>query len=1325
MDQPSQNSKDTNINTIRREIPFYDGVYIKGKINGIQTIFTVDTGATRTIVSERVYSEIPSIYKPEITQQRKGRMSCADGRPLNFIGRAKFKIELESLCLEKELFVADIEDDVLLGIDILQRGTEGPADILLGDGIMILNKVRIPLHQIPTPKVRRAVAMCDTEIPGMSEAAVEVSVNIGYPLQCPMNALIEDPTHLLEKHSLMLAPTLVQIENEKGVYVRILNPFKTSKQIKSGTCLGYAEIHLSDVELVVNNEDTAEDDNAFISRRLQTSNTSSKSFMETRETPIPDHLSELYEESADQLNATEREILQNILLEYSEVFSKDEFDLGRTNLVEHSINTGDARPIKQPPRRIPLAYEGEDRKALEKLTKQGCIRPSHSPWASPIVLVKKKTGEIRPCVDYRRLNAVTETDAFPLPRTQDCLDAIEGATWFSTLDLTSAYNQVPVKKEDIPKTAFVTKYGLFEYVTMPFGLKNSPACFERCVELALAGLQWVKCLIYLDDVIIFSKSFDEHVHRLKEVLDRIKSSNLKLKPSKCHLFKKEVEFLGHVISSDGVLPNPANIQKILDWPTPRNVTEVRGILGLGSYYRRFVKGFSELVQPLTELTKKNTQFKWTDTCEKAFNNLKVALTGPDIMGYPRDDSPFILDTDACDVSIGAVLSQIQDGRERVVAYASRTLNKAERNYCVTDKELLAVKHFTEYFRHYLLGRNFTIRTDHQALKWLFSLKEPKNRIARWIEILSAFDFNIEHRPGLKHQNADALSRRPENPEEESLRCGPCVKCNKRSVDMESDMVSSPEVETTIRQVVFENELPKPSIFTETVTRLCDIAMRIWLFILSLFCILWSRSRETNFNSAGLEEDEVPGNMSRKITDTPWLQGYSLFTLRKKQEDDPDIGPLLKWFKGGHRPKSAEVNASSPASRFYWNCWNSLVLQDGVLFRKFVRKDATGFHWQFLVPRSLRDHVLKQMHNSLLSGHLGRKKTKGKILQRFYWFGVRDDVDIWIRQCDLCGANKLPSKTPKAPLGDMRVGAPLDRFATDILGPFPATERGNRYILVVTDYFSNWVEIFPIQDQTAMTCARVILNEVICRYGCPLDIHSDQGRNYTSEIFSELCNLLEIRKTRTSPRHPQCNGKVERFNRTLIRMIRPYLQDQHENWDLNLGCLAGAYRATPHEGTGMTPNLLMLGREVRLPAEIIAGKPLQQCDGSQTFYGQYVTDLREMLFKAHEVARKHLESSAKHQKECYDSKAKLNQFDRGDYVWYLQEKREKGKSTKLHMPYSGPHLVIEKLNDLDYIIQMDGNGKQRVLHHNKLKKYEGIQKLSWEKKALGAKKLSVH
>ncbi len=358
-----------------------------------------------------------------------------------------------------------------------------------------------------------------------------------------------------------------------------------------------------------------------------------------------------------------------------------------------------------------------------------------------------------------------------------------------------------------------------------------------------------------------------------------------------------------------------------------------------------------------------------------------------------------------------------------------------------------------------------------------------------------------------------------------------------------------------------------------------------------------------------------------------------------------------------------------------------------------------------------------MHDTVLSGHLGYKKTFEKIFQRFYWFGMREDVRIYIASCEVCGANSLPNHHPKAPLGDMRVGAPLDRLSTDVLGPLPLTQRGNRYILVVTDHFSKWVELTATPDQTAQTCARIILNEVIARFGCPLSLHSDQGRNYESSLFAELCNLLEIRKTRTSPRNPKCNGQAERFNKTMIRMIRAYLKGEQRNWDLNLGCLAAAYRATPNDSTGFTPNLVMLGREVRLPYEVTVGGGIDTIDSEIKSYGDYVSKIKERLETAHDIVRKNLKKSVERRKDYYDSKQKSHNYEVGSLAWFRNEARFEDVCPKLQPPYLGPVLVLQKLGPVNYVIQLKKDSKPRTVHHDKLKPYHGSVVLPWSKRAL--------
>jgi transposase InsO family protein len=475
---------------------------------------------------------------------------------------------------------------------------------------------------------------------------------------------------------------------------------------------------------------------------------------------LPSVLEELVDKVDPSVPESVVRDLQELLIEYQSAFSIGPDDLGRTDLVVHTIDTGDAPPFRQPLRRHPIAYQAAVDEQLNELLNQGVIEPCRSPYASNLVLVRKKDNSIRCCVDYRQLNGQTRRDAYPLPRTDACLEAMSGAKFFSTLDMRSGYHQVELDVRDADKTAFICHRGQFRFRTMPFGLSNAGATFQRLMDILLSSLTFEMCLVYLDDCIIFSATPEQHLTRLRAVLQRITDCGMKLKASKCVLMQKSVHFLGHVISSEGIGTDPEKTRLVEQWPVPSNLSELRSFLGLTGYYRRHVEGYAKIASPLTELTKKGQRFVWSENCQRVFETLKLKLSSPPILAMPNDQGTFVLDTDASDKSIGAVLSQVQNDQERVIAYAGRCLNRAESNYCVTRKELLAIVYFTRYFRHYLVGKPFQLRTDHSALTWLNKTRDPIGQNARWLEQLGEFTFTIQHRPGQRHGNADALSRRP-------------------------------------------------------------------------------------------------------------------------------------------------------------------------------------------------------------------------------------------------------------------------------------------------------------------------------------------------------------------------------------------------------------------------------------------------------------------------------------------------------------------------------------------------------------------------------------
>jgi len=393
------------------------------------------------------------------------------------------------------------------------------------------------------------------------------------------------------------------------------------------------------------------------------------------------------------------------------------------------------------------------------------IEYSNSPYNSPIWIVSKKPDSAgnkrwRMVIDYRALNEKTIGDAYPLPNITDILDQLGNAKYFSVLDLASGFHQIPMDPKDASKTAFSTPYGHYQFKRMPFGLKNAPATFQRLMDNVLSGLQGNELFVYMDDIVIYARSLKEHEIKFNRLMARLRDANLKLQPDKCEFLRKEVAYLGHIISEKGVKPDPNKIKAVTNFPVPRNPKNIKQFLGLVGYYRRFIPQFSKIAKPLTDLLKKDRPFKWETQQTNAFNILRESLCTEPILQYPDFIQPFILTTDASGYAIGGVLSQGKIGKDLPISYVSRVLNKAEQNYSTIEKECLAIIYCTNHFRPYLYGKKFTIITDHKPLVWLHSIKDPSSRLWKWRTKLAEYEYEIQYKKGSLNNNADALSRNP-------------------------------------------------------------------------------------------------------------------------------------------------------------------------------------------------------------------------------------------------------------------------------------------------------------------------------------------------------------------------------------------------------------------------------------------------------------------------------------------------------------------------------------------------------------------------------------
>ena len=445
-----------------------------------------------------------------------------------------------------------------------------------------------------------------------------------------------------------------------------------------------------------------------------------------------------------------------IVKEYADVFPDELPGIPPEREIDFSIDLlPGTQPISVPPYRMAPAELKELKEQLKDLLEKGYIRPSTSPWGAPVLFVRKKDGSLRMCIDYRQLNKVTIKNKYPLPRIDDLFDQLQGARCFSKIDLRSGYHQVRVREKDIPKTAFRTRYGHFEFLVMSFGLTNAPAVFMDLMNSLFRPFLDLFVIVFIDDILVYSRSEDEHADHLRAVLQTLRDRKLYAKFSKCEFWLKSVAFLGHIVSDEGIKVDTQKIEAVKSWPRPTTPTEVRSFLGLAGYYRRFVEGFSSLSAPLTKLTQKETKFQWTEACERSFQELKNKLTSAPVLTLPEGLEGYAVYCDASGVGLGCVLMQ----HGKVIAYASRQLRKHERNYPTHDLELAAVVHALKIWRHYLYGVHVDVFTDHKSLQYIFKQKELNLRQRRWLELLKDYDVNILYHPGKANVVADALSRR--------------------------------------------------------------------------------------------------------------------------------------------------------------------------------------------------------------------------------------------------------------------------------------------------------------------------------------------------------------------------------------------------------------------------------------------------------------------------------------------------------------------------------------------------------------------------------------
>ena len=1203
-----------------------NGFYTNGQISGVECEFLIDNGSTITILSERKFNEITNDKRPT-PEPFLTPILDASGGTIKTLGKINVSIDLNGHSFLQTVLVCDIGLDGIIGQDFLLKYAK---EISYQKGEITTEHTNI-----------RCWVGCDN--------AVSCRVLVRRTTVVPPNSAVWLPVDIENREKLTpagLTEPSSFCDSLYGVVPGVVDTSKSDVQVNFVN-LSTEQLTLYPKQTIASCEPYADVDSGKASIREIKHGEPTKP---TELNDLPEHLTDLYHRSSDHLSNTEKIEFKSLLIEYQDIFAKSSEDLGKCDKVQHKIHTGNAIPVRQPARRQPIGKREAERAEVYKMLDKGVIEPSNSPWSSPTVLVTKKDGSIRFCVDYRVLNSVTVKDAYPLPRVDECLDALANSKFYSSMDLNSGFWQVGMAPEDRQKTAFATNLGLFQWTVMPFGLVNSPSTFQRLMEDIFRGLQWIELLLYMDDIISPCNNISEGIQRLRNIFDRLREANLKLKPSKCIFFQTSTKFLGHVVSEEGVSTDPEKISAVVEWPIPKSAKQIKSFLGLCSYYRRYVPGFAGIARPLHRICDKGSKFVWTDECDKAFQELKTALTTAPILAYPDPNLPYILDTDSSDKCAGGILSQKQNDQERVIAYMSKSLNKHEELYCTTRKELLAVILSLRTFHSYIYGQHTLLRTDNAAVSWLRQLKRPSGQIARWLQEVEIYDLTVIHRPGLRHSNADALSRRPCKvcQRQESLNAGDC--------DDDSN-----------------NE---PKIVQET-----------------------------------SEENVRVTEITCSNPDRSYIDNFDPESLRQAQETDPDIAPLLHAKQtNSERPKWDQVSNGTSVLKTLWRMWDRLKVEGGLLHRTYTNTDKGSDQTLLVVPSVKRDDLLHYFHDIPSSAHLGSDKMLYRLKQSFYWPGMKDAVSKYCSTCDQCVARKTSMKV-KAPLQQFRVGEPMEKLALDIFGPLPVSESNNRYILVAVDCFTKWTEAYAIPNQETQTIVKVLVDEYICRFGTPMQILTDQGSNFTSSLFKEVCEFLHIDKVQTSSMRPQANGTAERFMRTLQAMLTMYCERNQKTWDRFLPQLLMGYRSSIHPSTGVSPNKMVFGHEIVMPIEAVVGKPIRE--DVITNVPDYIENLQDALVEVHDHARRCLHKVAEYQKRHYDLRAKKRSMREGQPVWLYNPNRRIGVCTKLTSKWKGPYLIVKQLDDVTYLVQMAPKAKPKVYHVDRLLPYHGKNPPKWK------------
>ena len=1264
-------------------------------LNGVKVEALWDTGAQVSIISEghlnQILPEVAIQSIEELLGDRTLNLQAANGTRIPFVGWVDVNLKLlrpdesEKCDIHVPFLVSAQPLDLpIVGYNVIEEIVKTSGSTSDED---YLEQAFMSSFPFESPTQASALVnfiqtntqseLCTLKtgknkvlIPKRGTMKVPCRANTG-EIKTRTPVLFEPDLGMSWPSGLEVGETLVQLKQGKSskINIEVSNTSDHDLVLNGRTLLGSLHLVKSVTPLEVKLKETQVEEMV-----IETGKTDSEELSRQTGGPTDDATDKvptvLVDLDLGDLTEDQKAAAEKMLREEADSFSTDDSDIGCIPELQMNINVTDTQPVQKRYTSVPRPLYSEVKGYIQDLLNKGWIQSSRSAYSSPVVCVRKKDGDLRLCVDYRDLNRKTSPDRHPLPRVKETLESLAGNSWFSMLDQGKAYHQGFIAESSRHLTAFITPWGLYEWVRLPFGLRNTPGEFQRFMERCLTGIRDEICIPYLDDVIVFSKTFEEHLEHVRTVLRRLREHGIKLKPKKCHLFKREVSCLGRIVSAQGHCPDPSSTEAVvsLKGMHPSTVGDVRRLLGLLGYHRQYVKDFSRIAKPLFDLiqspatTTKDSQGKRPDSGKKdqvssttpvvwelehqrALDYLIDCLVSPPLLAYPDFSKPFSLYTDASKEGLGAALYQEQNGKTVVIGYGSRTLTPAERNYYLHSGKLefLALKWAVcEHFRDYLyFAKHFTVYTDNNPLTYVQSTAKLNATGHRWVAELSDYNFNIKYHPGKQNQVADALSRTPMDWKQYQEKC------------------------------------------TQEISQE-DIGARLsGITALQSGEITWITALTDHAEIIELDESFLKDGEGQKVN------------LQRAQEQDESIGKVLAYKRGGQRPLAKDLHHETPATKSLLREWNKLVVDTHGLLRR-----KTSNRSQLVLPASLRSLVYKQLHQEM--GHLGVDRVVQLARDRVYWPHMQRDITHFVTKVCDCLKQRRPNVPVRAPMDSLKSSTPFELVGIDFLH-LEKSSGGYEFILVVVDHFTRFSQAYATRNKSAVTVAERLFNDFIPRFGFPARIVHDQGKEFENNLFKQLEKMCGIVHSRTTPYHPQCNGQVERFNQTLLGMLRTLPEEYKSKWKDHLNKVVHSYNCTVNDATGYSPFYLLFGRPPRLPIDLILGTDDQLDSTIDT--RKYAESWKTAMQTAYQLANKSAMKSCARGKRSYDRRLNFTKLQVGDRVLVRNLTPRDGPG-KLRAHFEDKIHVVTQCKGEDglvYEVQPEGRqpGRVRILHRNLL------------------------